>query len=122
DGLLLGRQLVARLVRPPARLRAGGLKLVPRALREGIGAHRRERLVRLPQLLARVEPPALAPQPLAVQQPRAGELWAQRGAPEAIDGLAVPPLGGLALGQQGAAPRRPAVRPIAGAGLRSPAP
>jgi hypothetical protein len=52
------------------------------------------------QLLARVDAPALAAQPLAVEQMGAGELDADAGTPEARDRLAVEVLGGLVLAQQ----------------------
>ena len=86
---LLRRELVARVVAALAHLLAGGQQLVPGALGEAVRAHRQERLARDAQLLARVDPPALAAQPLAVEQARAGELHAHAGAAEALDRLAV---------------------------------
>ena len=50
---------------------------------------RDEQLVGDAQLLARVDAPALAAQPLAVEQVRAGELRPQPGAAEPLDRLAV---------------------------------
>ena len=71
---LLRRELVARVVAALAHLLARGQQLVPGALGEAVRAHRQQRLARDAQLLARVDPPALAAQPLAVEQARAGEL------------------------------------------------
>ena len=57
------------------------------------------------QLLAGVDAPALAPQPLAVQQVRAGELDAEAGAAEALERLAVGRLGGFAIAASSARTR-----------------
>ena len=95
-----------------AHLLARGEQLMPGAFGERVGAHGDERLVRDPQLLASVDAPALATQPLAVEQAGAGELRTQPGAPEAIDRFAVQALGGLALRQQRARPRLDAERPV----------
>ncbi len=53
---------------------AGGQQLARGAVGEGLGAHRGEQLVRGAELLPRVDPPALAAQPLAVEQVGAGEV------------------------------------------------
>lgn len=87
--LLLERQLVPRVVGPLTHLLARGQQLVPGPLGEALGAGRQERLARDPQLLARIDPPALAPEPLPVEQARARELQAQAGPGQAFDRLAV---------------------------------
>ena len=66
-----------RLDGPLASRLAGGQQLARRALGERVSPHRREHVVGRAQLLARVEPPTLAPQPLAVQEVRAAQ--ARRG-------------------------------------------
>src|SRR5262249_56857334 len=93
DVLLVRREVVARVVAALARRLAGGQQLVPGALGEAVGAGRLEQLARGAQVLAGIRPPALAAQPLAVQQVRAGELQAQARAPEALDRVAVVALG-----------------------------
>src|SRR5919204_3665454 len=66
DLFLLRRELIAGVVSALARLLARSQELVARAFGEPFRAHRGERVVREPQLLASVNPPILAPQPLAV--------------------------------------------------------
>ena len=70
-------------------------------LGERLAAHRGEHVVRGAQLLARVEPPALAAQPLAVEQVGARELARGRGC------------GRAARSPRGRAPRRPRRRSAA---------
>ena len=75
------------------------------------------------QLLARVDPAALAAQPLAVEQVGAGELEAHAGAAKPLDRLAVEALGGLAVAEQRARAGLDAQRPVGAAGacrLREP--
>jgi hypothetical protein len=71
-------------------------------LSEGPHAHRVQHVVGYPQLLAGLGAAPLAAQPLAVEQVRAGELGAQAGPAQAVDRLAVPALGGLAVAEEGA--------------------
>jgi hypothetical protein len=59
--------------------------------------------VRGAQLRPRLGPAALAAQPLAVQQVRAGEFGPKAGAAEPVGRLAVPALGVLAVAEQRAA-------------------
>jgi hypothetical protein len=99
---------------------AGGQQLARGALGERLEARGREQLVSDAQLLAGVQPPALAAQPLAVEQMRAGELHAHAGAPEPLDRLAVKV---LAVGQQRARARLDPQRPLSAAragGFREP--
>ena len=95
-----GGEHVARLDRARAGGHAGRQQLACRALREGLHPDRHEQLVRDLQLLARVEPPALAAQPLAVEQMRTGQVDLDPGAPQALHGLAIRALGDLAVAQQ----------------------
>ena len=71
---LLGRELIAPGRRSLAYRLAGRAQLPSCALGERPGAHLVEQLVREAQLFSRVESPALAAQPLAVQQARARQL------------------------------------------------
>ena len=74
DLRLLRGELAACVGCALARRLAGGEQLARGALGERLGAHRREQLVRGAQRLARVDPPVLAAQPLAVEEMRAGEI------------------------------------------------
>jgi hypothetical protein len=56
--------------------------------------------VRGAQLLARVTAAALAAQPLAVEQVRAGQLRADPGAAEPLDRLEIPALGAGVVAEQ----------------------
>src|SRR5262249_33949519 len=87
DVQLVRREVVARVVAALAHLRAGGDQLAPRALGESARAHRGEALVRRAQLLARVDAPGLAPEPLAVVQP--GARLMRLHARERLDRLAI---------------------------------
>ena len=84
DLLLLRRELAARLVTPFAHLLAGREQLAAGALGERLGAEADEHLVGGAELLARVHPPVLTPQPLAVDQVRAAELRPERRAAEPV--------------------------------------
>jgi hypothetical protein len=77
----------------------------PRALGERLHADRVQHVVGRAQLPARVDAPALAAQPLPVQQVRAGQLRTQPGPAQPVDRLAVELVGGRPAAQQ-----RPAVR------------
>ena len=90
DLRLLRRELVARLDRALAH----GLRRWPASSRRARSANasapmRREHLVRRAQLLARVDAPVLAPQPLAVEQLGAGEVDRDAAAGQPLDRLAV---------------------------------
>src|SRR5215207_5369840 len=102
DVLFLRSELVAGVVAALADLLAGGQQLVPRTLGESVRAEREQRLARDPQLLARIDAPALAAQPLPIEQARACELAAHARAGEAVDRLAVQALGGVSLAREGA--------------------
>src|SRR5688500_2242835 len=65
---LLRGELVTRLDREPAHRLARRGQLAPGALRERLGAEAAEHLVRGAQLLSRVQPATLAPEPFAVEQ------------------------------------------------------
>ena len=79
---------------------AGGEQLTSGALRERLHADRLEQLVRRSQLRARVDAAILSAQPLPVEEMRTCEVGPEPRAPQAVDGLAVRTLGGLALAQQ----------------------
>ena len=82
-------------------------------------AHRRQHLVGGAQLLARVDAPVLAAQPLAVEQMGAGELHADAGTAEAFDRLAVETVGDVALAEQGADAGLDPQRPLGGRHARA---
>src|SRR5258708_7488180 len=84
---------------------AGGQQLAAGPLGERLHADRGEHLVRCAQLRPRLGPAALAAQPLAVEQVRAGKLKTNAGAAQLADRLAIPGLGVLAVAEQ-----RPAAR------------
>ena len=111
DMRLLRRQLIARLIDALADLLTRGQQLVPRPLGEPLRPHRQERLARDPQLLARIDAPALAAQPFPVEQPRAGELHPDAGSFEVLDRLAVRR---LALARERTDPGLDAECPVAG--------
>ena len=67
-------------------------------------------------MLARVCSALLAPQPLAVDEPRAGELYADPGPGEALDGLAVEPLRSVAFAQERPRASLDTERPVRAAG------
>ena len=74
DLRLLGGEVVARLGGAPAHRLAGRGQLAAGALGERLRADAAEHLVRAAELLARVDAPVLAAQPLAVEQVRAREV------------------------------------------------
>src|SRR5439155_2130092 len=85
------------------------------AVSERLSTHRDEHFVGRAQLLARVYPPALASQPLAVEQMGARELHAHAGPAEVRDRLAVEALGDLALAHKRMRTRFDPKRPIGAA-------
>ena len=111
EEVMIQAQAMARgeLAVPGGGARAGGLaggpQLAAGPLGERLHADLSEHLVRGAQLRPRLGPPALAAQPLTVQQVGAGELGPNAGAAEPADRLAVPALGVLAVAEQ-----RPAAR------------
>src|SRR5580693_8348099 len=103
-GLLRG-ELVARAGGALADRLPGGQQLAAGPLGERLHADRVEHLVRGAKLRPRVGPPALATQPLTVEQVRAGELRRKAGTAQPADRLAIAALGVLAVAEQ-----RPAAR------------
>src|SRR3954447_26149450 len=88
------------------------------AAREGFGAHAREHLDRGAQLLAGVDPAALAAQPLAVEEMGARQINAEARALEALDRLPVEAVDGIAAAEQCARPGVDPQRPLGAAGPR----
>ena len=78
-------------------------------------ADRGEHVVRGAQLRPGVGPPALAAQPLAVEQVRAGEVGPEAGAAKPVDRLAIAALGVLAVAEQRPGTRVDSLPPV-GAG------
>src|SRR5262249_44484907 len=72
-----------------------GARLPPRSLGERLHPDRCELVDGGAQLLARVDAPALAAQPLTVKQVGAGKLGTQPGTAQPVDRLVVQDLGGL---------------------------
>src|SRR5262249_61311519 len=101
---------------PGAGVPAGRAQLDPRPVGEGPSTDQIEELERAAKLLAGVMPAPLAAQPLAVQQPGAGEIQAQPRAAEAVDGLAVEVLGRLAIADECPRTGLDAQRPVGPAG------
>ena len=83
DECFLRRELVRGLDGALVYGLAGGDQLPAGALGERLHANRLEHVVGRPQLRARIAGPALAAQPLPVQQVRAGQIRAELGAAEA---------------------------------------
>ena len=79
---------------------AAGAQLARGSFRECVGSHGREHLVRKAQLLAGVDAPVCAAQPLAVEQMGAPEFHADASAAKTVDRLAVESLGVLTFGDQ----------------------
>src|SRR5262245_40905921 len=117
--VLLRRELVACLVPSLAHLLARGKKLTARPLGEPFGTHRVERVIGVTQLFASVDATVLPTQPLAVVQMSAGELHADAGAGEALDGLPVQALGDLAFARQGPRAGLDPQRPVGAGGAGS---
>jgi len=95
-----GDEISARIGGAPAHGPAGGQQLPAGPLRECPHTDHGEHLVRLAQLRARLGPPALTAQPLAVEQVRAGELGTEAGAAQPAGRLAITALGLIAVAQQ----------------------
>src|SRR5262249_61760300 len=93
DLLLLRREPGARRGAAPSYLLPRGDQLPAGAFGERLHADRVQHVVGRAQLLARVDAPTLAAQPLPVQQVRAGQLRAQLGAAQPADRLALGVLG-----------------------------
>jgi len=93
---LLGGQLATRLDGALARCLPSGLELASCPRGERLGAHRVEHVVGRAQVLARVDAPTFAAQPLAVEQMGPREFHADTRPVQVLDRLAVPLLGGSA--------------------------
>jgi len=87
------------------------------ALCEGLEAHLLEHPVRVAELVAGVGAPALAAQPLAVDEVGARELDAVAGGAEAVERFAVETLGVFAVAQQRARTGFEGERPVGAGGL-----
>src|ERR1700677_5414515 len=111
---LLGRQLSPRVVRPLPYLLAGGLQLTFGARGEGARPHRGEQLARGPELLARVDPPVLAPEPLAVEQVGTAKMRHDAGPSEPLDRRTEFLVRDLAFADQGPAAGLQAEPPVGG--------
>src|SRR5215472_17738299 len=115
-GLLRG-ELVSRGDGAFAGGLAGGRELTRSPLGKSLRAHRGENLVGGAKLHARVEAPALTPQPFAVKEMSAGEFRTDVRAAEPLDCLAVESLD-VVLAQQRARARLDPQRPFGAAGPR----
>jgi hypothetical protein len=100
DLRLLRGEDVPVLLRAPGNLLAGSRELLARALGKGPRADSGERVMRVSELLARIDAPVLAAQPLPVQELGAGEVDDATAAPEPLDRLAVEGLRGGSITQQ----------------------
>jgi hypothetical protein len=80
---------------------AGGAQLDAGSLGETVHPELREELMGDLQLLAGVDGAAGASQPFAVEEKGPGEVKAQAGGREAVDGVAIQGLGNVAFAQQG---------------------
>ena len=78
---------------------AGGQQLAAGPFGERLHADRGEHVVRGAQLRPGFGPSALAAQPLAVEQVRAGEFGPEAGAAQPVDRLAIPAVGVLAVAE-----------------------
>ena len=99
---------------------AGRQELTAGAFGECLHPERRELLVGGAELGARVDAPALAAQPLAVEKLRAREVRPQPGATQPFDRLSIQRLGGTPAGQLRAAAGLDAERPVGAGGCRRP--
>ena len=77
----------------------------------------RRHLVGSTQLLAGIQPPALAAQPFATEEMGASELHANTGATETTDRLEIEALGGIAVAQARPQARLDPQRPVGAAGV-----
>src|SRR3954447_26426702 len=112
DLSLLRGELVTCLDAPLAHRLAGSRQLSPSALGEAVHSHGGVGLMRGAQLHARLDPPALPAQPLAVQEVRSRERYRDTGAAEPLDRLTVEALSLLALAHERPRARRDAQRPV----------
>ena len=118
DLLLLRRELLARLERALAPLRAGGDQLAPGALGERLHPDLGEHLLGRPEPLARLAETRLAAQPLSVHEMAARELGPAPRPAEPLDRLAIRRLGGIAIGEKRPRTRLDAEREVATCRLR----
>ena len=102
DLSFLGGEFIAGLDGAFADTLAGGQQLALGARSERLDPHRVEHLERGAQLLAGVQAPALAPQPLAVEEVGAGRCTRRRLA-QPFDRLVVEAVGVVAVAEQCAA-------------------
>jgi hypothetical protein len=100
DVLFLGREVVARFEDAFSHFLAGREQLATRALGERLGSHFDKRVVRNPELLARINSPVLTTEPLAVDKMRSGKLRPKRHTIEARDRHPVPLFGRFAAAEQ----------------------
>src|SRR5437868_8671516 len=110
--LLLLSELAVGVDLAFADLLAGGEQFPARALGEGFGADRVEQVVRGVQLVAGVEPPVLATEPLTVEEVGPGKLEPERCATQPLDRLGVALPGLLAFADQRSRARLQALRPV----------
>src|SRR5262245_58387546 len=89
DVLLLRGELVERVGPPLADLLPSREQFVPGSFRECLRTDSREEFVGSVELMARVDAPALATEPLSVDEMGAGELRTQWCASQPVDGLDV---------------------------------
>ena len=89
DVLLLRSELAVGIDLAFADLLAGGKQFAARALGEAVGPDRGEQVVGGVQLVAGVEPPVLATEPLTKKQVGSGQLRPKLGAAEPLDRLGV---------------------------------
>ena len=110
--LLLRGELAVGVDLAFADLLARGQQFAPRSLGEGVGTDFGEQVVGGVQLVAGVEPPVLATEPLAVEQAGPGTLGPQRCSAQPLDRLGVALLGLLAFANQRSRARLQALRPV----------
>ena len=114
---LLRRQLVERLDRALSHRLAGRQQLAPSALGERVGADVREHRVSDSQLRAGVDATVLTPQPLAVEEMGAGELYPQACALKLFDRFLIKSLRRIAGAHQRSRPGLDPACPRRGARL-----
>src|SRR5579871_1361123 len=119
DLVLLGCELIARVVLALAHLLARGQQLATRALCESLRSHRGEHAVRSAQVLAGVDPPTLTTQPLAVGQPSASQVRRHPALAEQLDRLPVKVLGSVTVLDERARARLSSRCPLRSAGAES---
>src|SRR5580704_3296545 len=121
DLLFLRGQLVAGFVSALAHLLATGQQLASRPFGESRRAHGHEHVICLVELLARVDPPVLTAQPLAVAEPGTSKVRRDPRLRERLDRRSVQLLGRLTVREERARAGLGSFRPIRPAGARSPA-